>query len=75
MPTMRFKLSLSSERYLAWYAGSAKAVQVRSEDGRTLRFPAAELRPFVTHEGIHGYFEIEFDEHFKLVRLRRLSDG
>ena len=44
MPIMRFSLAISSERYLAWYAGAASAVQVRADDGRTLRFPAAELR-------------------------------
>lgn len=72
MPIMRFSLAISSERYLAWYAGAASAVQVRADDGRTLRFPAAELRPFVTHDGIRGRFEIEFDDNHRLVGLRRL---
>jgi len=72
MPIMQFSLSLSSERYQAWYAGAAKAVQVRADDGRTVRFPAAELRPFITHDGIHGRFEIEFDDNYRLIALRRL---
>ena len=73
MPILRFSLDIPAERYQAWYAGAAKQVQVTSDNGTTLRFPAAELRRHVTREGISGRFEIEFDERFKLVALRKIA--
>lgn len=72
MQTMRFSLDISSERYLAYYQGSAKFVWVVSEDGRSLKFPAALLQKFVTHAGVQGRFEISFNAQNKLVGMRRI---
>jgi len=69
---MRFSLSISAEQYQLYYQGSAKFVRVRTEDGRTLKFPASELQKYVSHEGIQGRFEIIFDDNHKLLRLNRL---
>ncbi|VAW62815.1 hypothetical protein MNBD_GAMMA11-1703 [hydrothermal vent metagenome] len=72
MQKMRFSLSISAEQYQSYYQGSAKFVRVRTEDGRTLKFPASELQKYVSHEGIQGRFEIIFDDNHKLLRLNRL---
>jgi len=45
---------------------------VVSEDGRSLKFPAALLQKFVTHGGVRGRFEISFNEQNKLVGMRRI---
>ena len=71
---IRFRLAISADDYLAYYQGAARAVVVQAEDGRTLRFPADSLRPFVTRLGIHGLFEIRFDARNKLQGLRRIGD-
>ncbi|WJW74406.1 DUF2835 domain-containing protein [Thiohalobacter sp. IOR34] len=71
---IRFHLQLSADDYLHFYQGSARDVLARALDGRRLRFPAAALRPFVRHNGVHGLFEIEFDADHRLVALRRLGD-
>ena len=47
-------------------------MRVLSEDGRTLKFPAEKLQPFVLHDGINGRFEIVFDDQHKLVSLQRI---
>ena len=73
MPSMVFTLSISPEEYHRYYRGSVKTVVTRAEDGRTLRFPAEELRPFVSRTGIHGRFRIDFDSNNKLVGLTRLD--
>ncbi len=70
---MRFALDISPEKYRTYYQGAAKFVRVRAEDGRSLKFPASELQRFVSHSGIQGRFEIEFDNRFKLIRLNRLG--
>ena len=72
MQKMRFSLNISAEQYRSYYEGAAKFVRVQAEDGRSLKFPAAKLQQFITHEGIQGPFEIVFDEQHKLVSLKRI---
>ncbi|MGB5257367.1 MAG: DUF2835 domain-containing protein [Woeseiaceae bacterium] len=71
--SIRFRLAISAEEYLAYYQGSAKAVVVRSQDNRTIRFPASAIRQFVTHDGIFGDFEITFDENNKLIAVQSID--
>jgi hypothetical protein len=54
--SIRFRLAISAEDYLAYYQGSAKFVLACSEDNRAIRFPASAIRKFVTHDGIFGDF-------------------
>ena len=72
---IRFQMTLSAEKYLAFYRGQAKDILVRSEDNRNIRFPASAIQEFLTHDGIHGNFEIQFDENNKLIRIIQLSAG
>lgn len=48
-------------------------VVARSLDGRTVRFPASRLRPFMTTTGIQGRFTISFDDQHKFLEMRRLG--
>ena len=73
MPQMVFSLSISPEEYQRYYRGTAKTVVTRAEDGRTLRFPAEQLRRFVDHSGVNGRFVIEFSNSNKLVSLTRIK--
>lgn len=72
MPTVRFRLDISSDVYLAYYQGAVRSVIATGRDGRRVQFPADRLRPFVTHEGVRGEFELEFDANNKFVALRRV---
>jgi len=72
MQKMRFSISISTDQYQAYYKGSAKFVRVQADDGRWLKFPAVQLIKFVMHDGIHGRFEIIFDDNHKLVSLNRI---
>ena len=72
MRKMTFTLHLSAEKYLQFYQGSAKFVVVKTDDGRTLRFPANNLQQFVTKDGINGRFEMLFNNENKIVSFRRL---
>lgn len=69
---VRFSLSIPSDVYLSYYVGAARAVVVKSLDGRTIQFPAGILRKFITHDGIQGMFEMDFDANNKLVNIRRV---
>jgi hypothetical protein len=70
---LQFSIHISPEQYERYYQGSAKFVHVQTEQGRSLQFPASALRPYVTHLGVRGRFEIEFNEQHKLTHFRRLS--
>ncbi|MBU2984166.1 DUF2835 domain-containing protein [Saccharophagus degradans] len=54
------------------YAGAAKHVLAYTRDGRSIRFPAHILRPFVTRDGVQGSFVIEFDQNNRFVGINRL---
>ena len=71
---MRFRIELSSKKYLRYYSGSATSVVTRSFDGRRVKFPASALRKFVTHDGISGVFELRFDQNNKMIDLVRVGD-
>ncbi len=75
MARMRFHLNLSAENYRQYYQGQVSMVQARSLDGQNLRFPAAILRPYLSHAGVSGLFELEFDENQKFVSLQRLGSA
>ena len=68
-----FHLNISQEEYLRNYRGSAHSVLVHAEDGRTVRFPAVNLRQFVNAEGVQGRFEMMLDENNSLMEIRRLD--
>ena len=72
--SIRFRLSISPDDYLAYYQRAARDVIAVTEDGRRVKFPASALQRFIGHEGIHGLFELQFDGDRKLRGLRRLGD-
>lgn len=71
---MRFRLAITADKYLAYYKGIARDIVVRSEDNRNIKFPADAIRKFLTHEGIIGLFEIQFDENNKLIKIIKITD-
>ncbi len=66
-------LSISADQLQAYYAGAARSVAVRANDGRMIHFPVAILRPFVDRNGVRGRFQIEFDDNNKFVAIERLG--
>ena len=66
-------LSISTEEFQRLYEGSAKTVFARSVDGRSIRFPAGILRPFVLHNGVRGTFQIQFDDDNRFQAIQRLA--
>ena len=73
MKRMTFSMKLSAEKYLRYYEGSASAVIVQADDGRTLKFPINAIQKYVTRDGIEGRFEIIFDDNNKMQSLNRLA--
>ena len=70
--TIQFYLELSYDEFTAVYTGQAKNVITKSFDGRTVRFPADILKPYLTRAGIKGTFNINFDSNHKFTSLEKL---
>jgi hypothetical protein len=73
LQTVVVNLSIPADEYQRLYQGVVRDVLARSVDGRRIRFPAAILRPYVTHTGISGRFQIVFDEHNRFQTIKRLD--
>ena len=69
----RFSMNLSRQKYLQYYAGETKSVQVQSDEGLMIRFPASALKPWVTHQGVSGTFIIKYDKNHKLIELKKVE--
>jgi len=67
-----FTVHFSTEEYLQYYEGVAKAIQVQSACGKIIRFPADKMREFVLADGIHGTFKIRLDNNNKFLSMVRL---
>lgn len=65
-------IDISADEYLKLYKGQAKDVVTRAMDGRTVRFPAAILQPFVQRSGVKGRFRIVFDSKGKFQGIERV---
>ena len=74
MTEYRFRLAITAEKYLAYYAGTARQVVVTLANGQTLQFPADNLRSFVTREGVHGEFVLRVNTQNKLQGLERVGE-
>lgn len=70
---LRVVLNIPVNVIHSYYSGAAREIVATTRDGRTVRFPANILRPFVTHDGVHGEFAIEFDANHRFVAIHRLS--
>lgn len=64
-------LKIEADAYQKMYRGDAQNVVALDIEGRTIQFPAASLRPFVTREGIEGVFVIQVDETNRLIDIQR----
>jgi hypothetical protein len=54
-----------------WYEGRVQQVIATDHTGRNVQFPISILRPFITHDGVSGVFELEVDQDERLVSIKR----
>ena len=73
MPRLTVDIVISADEYLKRYSQRNTVVSTVTLEGKSIRFPAGILQPFVLHNGISGRFSIEFDENNKFVGIHRLS--
>ena len=72
MAKVVLNVALPAFKYEAMYAGSAKNLVASSLDGRKVQLPLSAFQCFVTHQGIYGVFEVEFDDMNKLIGVTQI---
>ncbi len=72
--SIRFRLAIPADVYLAYYKGHVREVVVHTATGQRIQFPANALQGVVDHHGIYGLFELRFDTHHKLLGLHRIDE-
>ena len=75
MRTLVCDLALTPETVKAVYGGAVRYVQARSRDGLHVRFPVRWLRPYVSHDGVHGAFALTLDADNKLQQVQRVPSN
>ncbi|WP_120996432.1 DUF2835 domain-containing protein [Stutzerimonas urumqiensis] len=73
MQSLVLDIALPAERLVAVYQGRANRIMATSRDGRRVSLPVHHLRPYLTREGIHGSFRLEFSDSGELKALTRLA--
>ena len=72
MAKITVELNITESEILRYYQGGATDVSAMSIDGRTVRFPARVIRPFVTKLGVQGVFDIYFDDSGKFIDIKEV---
>ena len=73
MHTVIIDIVITADEYLKQYQHVSAVVATHSRDGRSVRFPANILRPFVTHAGIKGAFKIQFNDAGKFSGIEKMD--
>lgn len=68
-----FSLNISYQAYQAHYSGGANKVLVVTECGLKIQLPTSRFRPFLTHSGIQGRFQLTTDQDNRFLRLLLLG--
>jgi len=73
LPTIIININISKEELLKYYRGTAATITARASNGKTIRFPADSIRPFVSQFGVSGQFEIVYSDAGKLENIKKIS--
>ncbi len=58
---------------MEYYQGLYTSIKVMSDVGKTVMFPAHHIRPFMTNNGVNGFFALYLDNNNKFIKLEKLN--
>lgn len=67
-----FHINVPYHEMMALYKGQAQRVVVRDRQGRTISLPATRFQPFMSHQGVKGWFRLETSAEGKFISLTPL---
>ena len=69
----RFRLELTSAQCLGYYQGIIRYVLVQADTGERVQISADHFRPFISHSGLSGRFELTTTAIGKFVALKKIN--
>ncbi len=70
---MQFEVNLHINKIeIEKYYTGINIVSAKSTDGRSVQFPVNILQQYITHNGVHGLFVLEYDEKFKFRNIHKI---
>lgn len=75
MPSLILDLNITADAMLDYYRGRARVVIVTAASGQTVQFPAQALQAHVRKDGVHGRFELVFDDQQRFVGLKPIPSA
>lgn len=67
-------INISYDDFLPFYEGRVKDIIAPSLAGKSIRFPAKAIRPYLTRSGIRGIFELCMNPENKLLSCERVGN-
>ena len=64
---------MSYQQCMDYYYGKYSSVQIVEDGGKTVRFPAKHLRPFISSLGIRGRFRLLLTPDNQFIRLEKVA--
>ncbi len=73
--TFSFALVFSaSELERRYYREGLNSIVVMTEQGLSVQLPIQRLIPFITTEGIRGYFSLILDQQNRFISIHKVRD-
>ena len=67
-----FSMRIPYSECLGFYEGSIRYVIVTEDGGKRIRLGTHHLRPFITDQGIQGYFRMLVNQSSAIERIERV---
>ncbi len=71
--TYQFWVVLTAEQCLAYYQGAVTQVLVRADSGEKIQLPVHHFRPYISHFGLNGYFQLTTTATGKFIALKKIN--
>lgn len=69
----KFQVVLTAEQCLAYYQGAINQILVWAESGEKVQLSAHHFRPYISHFGLNGYFELTTTATGKFIALKKIN--
>lgn len=73
MNSYRFSVAMSYDQFLPFYQGIVDQVLVTDIHGRKIQLHGKHFKPFLTPNGISGFFELKVASTGKFISLQRIN--
>lgn len=67
-----FSIMLPESKWIRYYRGEVKMIQVTTTTGITVEISAHHFRRFTSQHGLYGFFKLTLDHNNRFLSLQQL---